>query len=61
MDVMEKLLRCKIAQNSYVKNKLLEIKDYTIVEDSLKGCFWGWGEDRNGNNKLDKLWMKLRD
>lgn len=59
--IMEELLRCKIEQNPYVKKKLLETKGYTIVEDSPKDSFWGWGEDRNGNNQLGKLWMKLRD
>lgn len=59
--IMEELLRCKIEQNPYVKKKLLETKDYTIVEDSPKDSFWGWVEDRNGNNQLGKLWMKLRD
>ena len=59
--IMEELLRCKIEQNPYVKKKLLETKDYTIVEDSPKDSFWGWGEDRNGNNQLGKLWMKIRD
>lgn len=58
---MEELLRCKIEQNPYVKKKLLETNDYTIVEDSPKDSFWGWGEDRKGNNQLGKLWMKLRD
>lgn len=61
VNVMEELLRCKIEQNPYVKKKLLETKDYTIVEDSPKDNFWGWGKDRNGNNQLGKLWMKLRD
>ena len=58
--IMEELLRCKIEQNPYVKKKLLETKDYIIVEDSPKDSFWGWGEDRNGDNQLGKLWMKLR-
>lgn len=61
LDVMEKLLRAKIDQNPYVKKKLLETKDYIIVEDSPKDSFWGWGSDRNGQNNLGKLWMKLRD
>ena len=59
--IMEELLRLKLEQNPYVKKKLLETKDYLIVEDSPKDNFWGWGEDRQGNNKLGKLWMKLRD
>ena len=61
LELMENLLRCKIEQNSYVKKKLLETKDYVIVEDSPKDNFWGWGENRDGNNELGKLWMKLRN
>ncbi|MBR3132589.1 MAG: NADAR family protein [Clostridia bacterium] len=61
VSVMEELLRAKIQQNPYVKKKLLETKDYIIVEDSPKDSFWGWGKDRNGENNLGKLWMKLRD
>lgn len=61
VDLMEKLLRCKIEQNPYVKKKLLETKNYSIVEDSPKDNFWGWGENRDGNNQLGKLWMKLRE
>lgn len=59
--IMEKLLRLKLEQNPYVKKKLLETKDYIIVEDSPKDSFWGWGLDRDGENRLGKLWMKLRD
>lgn len=61
VSVMEELLRAKIEQNPYVRKKLLETADYTIVEDSPKDSFWGWGEDRCGENNLGKLWMKLRD
>ena len=61
LGVMEELLRLKIEQNPYVKKKLLDTKDYTIVEDSPKDSYWGWGEDRTGKNNLGKLWMKLRE
>jgi len=60
VDIMEKLLRNKLAQNPYVKQKLLQTKDYYIVEDSPKDSFWGWGPNRDGVNQLGKLWMKLR-
>lgn len=59
--IMEELLRLKLEQNPYVLKKLLETKDYYIVEDSPKDSFWGWGENRDGENNLGKLWMKLRD
>ena len=61
LELMEKILRCKIEQNPYVLKKLLETKDYTIVEDSPKDDYWGWGINRDGENQLGKLWMKLRE
>ena len=60
ISIMEELLRLKIEQNPYVKKKLLQTEDYMIVEDSPKDDFWGWGPNRNGQNNLGKLWMKLR-
>jgi len=59
--VMEKILRLKLKQNPYVKQKLLETKKYIICEDSPKDSFWGIGKNRKGRNELGKLWMKLRD
>lgn len=61
ISIMEELLRLKIEQNPYVKKKLLQTGDYMIVEDSPKDDFWGWGPNRNGQNNLGKLWMKLRE
>ena len=61
ISIMEELLRLKIKQNPYVKKKLLQTGDYMIVEDSPKDDFWGWGPNRNGQNNLGKLWMKLRE
>lgn len=61
LELMEKILRCKIEQNPYVLHKLLETKDYIIVEDSPKDNYWGWGIDRDGKNNLGKIWMKLRE
>lgn len=58
---MEELLRLKVEQNPYVKRKLLQTKDYVIVEDSPKDSYWGWGFERNGENHLGKIWMKIRD
>ena len=61
VSIMEELLRLKIEQNPYVLKKLLQTEDYMIVEDSPKDDFWGWGANRDGNNQLGKLWMKLRE
>ena len=60
VNIMEELLRLKLEQNPYVKKKLLQTKNYTICEDSPKDAFWGIGQNRNGQNQLGKLWMKLR-
>ena len=60
ISIMEELLKLKIEQNPYVKKKLLQTEDYMIIEDSPKDDFWGWGPNRDGQNNLGKLWMKLR-
>ena len=60
VDLMEKFLRAKLEQNSFVKKKLLETKDYLICEDSPVDDFWGIGPNRKGRNELGKIWMKLR-
>ena len=61
LEIMEELLRLKVEQNPYVKKKLLQTENYLIVEDSPKDSFWGWGPNRDGENQLGKLWMKLRE
>ena len=61
LEIMEELLRLKVEQNPYVLKKLLETKDYYIVEDSPKDAYWGWGENRDGLNNLGKLLMKIRN
>lgn len=58
---MEDILRAKVQQNPYVLKKLLQTKNYTIVEDSPKDNYCGWGPYRNGENMLGRLWMKIRD
>lgn len=58
--LMERLIRCKMEQNPYVRKKLLETKNATICEDSLDDYFWGIGREGGGANMLGKLWMKIR-
>ncbi len=59
LHIMEEILRAKL-KHPYIQKKLLQTGDYTIVEDSPKDGFWGWGNDTQGQNQLGKIWMKLR-
>lgn len=61
LDVMEDLLRAKLTQHSYIRERLLATGDAKIVEDSPKDSFWGRGPNGRGLNHLGKLWMKLRE
>jgi N-glycosidase YbiA len=58
--VMREIIKHKVAQHEYVKRKLLQTGYRELVENSWRDSFWGWGEDRQGQNMLGKLWMELR-
>jgi ribA/ribD-fused uncharacterized protein len=58
--VMEEILRVKLATHSEVREALLATGQAEIVENSQTDSFWGWGPDRQGQNHLGKIWMKLR-
>jgi len=60
LGIMEEIVRAKLSQHYFIQQKLLQTGQVTIVEDSPKDSFWGWGEDHTGRNELGKLWMKLR-
>lgn len=59
--VMEKVVRAKLAQHSYIRQKLLSTGKRLLIEDSPKDGFWGRGPDWLGHNHLGKIWMRLRD
>lgn len=61
VDIMRDILRAKTAQHEYVERKLLATGDREMIEDSWRDDFWGWGENRDGQNMLGKLWMEIRD
>ena len=61
VDFMREILRAKAGQHEYVRRKLLATGGRELVEDSWRDDFWGWGENRNGQNMLGKLWMQIRD
>ncbi len=60
LGVMKEILRAKVTQHPYVKKKLLETGTRELVEDSWRDDFWGWGPNKDGQNRLGKLWMEVR-
>lgn len=60
MPIMLGILRAKLNQHDFVRRRLIETGDREIVEDSPKDAYWGWGPDQQGENRLGKLWMRLR-
>lgn len=60
VNVMRAIIRAKTAQHEYVRRKLLQTGDRELIENSWRDSFWGWGENRHGQNQLGKLWMEIR-
>lgn len=60
VNIMKDILIAKVSQHEYVKQKLLETGVRTLVEDSWRDDFWGWGPNRTGQNMLGRLWMEIR-
>ncbi len=61
VDTMYDICKHKLQQHSYIREHLLSTGQETLVEDSPKDDFWGWGADRTGRNELGKIWMRLRE
>lgn len=59
--IVEELFRAKLAQHPDVKEVLLESGNRTLLKVYPTDSFWGTGDDGNGENRMGKLWMKLRD
>lgn len=61
-DYLEKVFKLKVEQNQLVKDVLLATKDYLICEYCEdEDTEWGLDKNGNGENKLGKVWMKVRD
>lgn len=61
LKIMEDICRAKLSQHFYVQKKLLKTGNREIVESSPRDSFWGWGPDKDGENNLGKIWMRLRE
>jgi N-glycosidase YbiA len=57
---MKKILKAKVDQHPYVLKKLMATGDRELIENSWRDDVWGWGPNRDGQNKLGKLWMEIR-
>lgn len=61
-DYLEKVFRLKVEQDPMVKEALLATKNYTICEYCVdEDTEWGLDKKGNGENRLGKAWMKIRD
>lgn len=60
INVMRDILGAKADQHEYVRRKLIQSGTRTLIENSWRDDFWGWGADGQGQNMLGKLWMALR-
>ncbi|MBP7005846.1 NADAR family protein [Patescibacteria group bacterium] len=59
--IMEELFRAKIAQHSDISIILKESGDRGLLKIYATDYYWGTGKDGSGENRMGKLWMKLRN
>lgn len=59
--IMEELFRAKIAQHPDVLEILKLTGDRGLSKNVESDEYWGVGHDGNGQNKMGKLWMKIRE
>ena len=59
--IMERLCRAKLDQHNDVKEVLLATGDRELLKVYDSDYWWGTGADGSGENKMGKLWVKLRD
>ena len=60
-ELMEKVFRAKLAQHPDIKRILLASGGVALLKVYDTDYYWGTGADGSGENKMGKLWMKLRD
>ena len=60
-ELMERIFRAKLAQHESVKEVLLLTGERELLKVFDKDYYWGTGSDGTGQNKMGKLWMKLRE
>ena len=58
--VMEKIFRAKMAQHPDITEILKESGTRELLKVYETDYYWGTGKDGSGENRMGKLWMKLR-
>ena len=59
--VMEELLKAKISQHQDVLEVLKLTGTRGLSKNVESDEYWGVGHDGSGQNKMGKLWMKIRE
>lgn len=59
--VVEELFRAKLAQHTDIAKVLKITGDRQLLKVYPTDYYWGTGADGTGENRMGKLWMKLRD
>jgi ribA/ribD-fused uncharacterized protein len=58
--VMEEIFRAKLAQHPHLVEVLKLTGKRALLKEIGDDEYWGVGHDGGGQNKMGKLWMKLR-
>lgn len=61
VSIMAEILKAKLEQHEDVQDALKRTGDRKIIENSPVDSFWGIGPNKDGQNMLGNLWMKIRD
>lgn len=59
-ELMENIFRAKLAQHPYLAEVLKASGSRPLIKVAPTDYYWGTGADGTGENKMGKLWMKLR-
>ncbi|MCA9361145.1 NADAR family protein [Candidatus Kaiserbacteria bacterium] len=59
-ELMERIFRAKLEQHNDVKAVLRITSNRELLKVYDSDYYWGTGADGSGENKMGKLWMKLR-
>jgi N-glycosidase YbiA len=59
--LMEKIFRAKLAQHPDIREILVASGKRELLKVYPTDYYWGTGADGSGENRMGKLWMKIRD